>query len=482
MRYIKGEWCGRENTIMNGMIPSFSGGNSGSNIWFLPISGSTKYDQKLGDLLVTNLDEAGSQNGKLLPCSILTGRNEYQVRRRLGSDGQYKEISWLGESFVLRHIKGEIESLIPEISQLFSLSHPNILHILCGFRDEEKSECFLVTELMSKNLYTHVKEFSTQKKRTPPPLPMAVDIMLQIARGMEYLHSKEIFHGDLNPTNILIKPRSSSSEGLVHVKVSGFGLSSVTNPSQQNSNGNEAPTFIWHAPEVLALQEESKCATTSLKYTEKSDVYSYSMICFELLTGKVPFEDGHLQGDKMGRNIRAGERPLFPFHCPKYMANLTRRCWHYDPHQRPSFSSICRILRYIKRFLVMYPDQSQPDTPIPLNDYCDLELGLLKKLPSWTRNDPFPVSEIPFQMFAYRVTEKEKSMPTNFRDTSESGSEGASISGDDFSATIDDPFLSAIERKNPAPHEPTSSIDRKNHVLHEPTSAQERYSVNHKTT
>uniref|UniRef100_A0A7C9ENL0 Dual-specificity kinase n=1 Tax=Opuntia streptacantha TaxID=393608 RepID=A0A7C9ENL0_OPUST len=373
--------------IMSGMIPSFSSGNSGGNIWSLMTS-----------------------------CSIITGAKDYQVRRRLGSGGQHKEISWLGESFVLRHIKGEIEPLIPEISRLSSLSHPNILHFLCGFKDEENTECFLVTELMSKNLYTHVREFSAQKKRTPPPLPMAVDIMLQIARGMEYLHSKEIYHGDLNPSNILVKTRSSSPDGFVHVKVAGFGLSSATCTSQQKSSStNEGSPFIWHSPEVLTLQEESKC-TTSAKYTEKSDVYSFSMICFELLTGKVPFEDGHLQGDNMGRNILAGERPLFPFYCAKYMVNITRRCWHYDPHQRPSFSSICRILRYIKRFIVMYPDQGHPDAPIPLHDYCDLEMGLLRKFPSWVRNDTFP----------------------------------------------------AIERKNPVPHEPATSTERQNPILHEP--------------
>lgn len=53
---------------------------------------------------------------------------------------------------------------------------------------------------------------------------------------------------------------------------------------------------------------------------------------FELLTGKVPFEDSHLQGDKMSRNIRAGERPLFPFHSPKFITNLTKRSESASKH------------------------------------------------------------------------------------------------------------------------------------------------------
>ncbi|GMH22555.1 hypothetical protein Nepgr_024398 [Nepenthes gracilis] len=409
-------------------------------------SGSTKYQHRLVNLLSKNLDDSEPSNAKLLPSTILVGSKDYQVRRRLGNGGQYKEILWLGESFVLRHIKGDAEPLMHEICQLFSLAHPNILQLLCGFTDEEKKEYFLVTELMSKNIGSYMKELNSPKKRIPFSHTVAVDIMLQVARGMEYLHSKKIYHGNLNPSKILVRARINNTEGSLLAKVSGYGLSSLTHLSQKTSHSNEAPSYIWHAPEVLAAQEESG-STIGAKYTGKSDVYSFGMICFEILTGKVPFDDAHLQGDKMSRNIRAGERPLFPFHCPKYVVTLTKKCWHSDPNQRPSFSSICRILRYIKRFLVMNPDQSQADPPIPLIDYYDVETGLLNKFPSWRKDDPFPVSEIPFQMFAYRVMEKEKSM-VNFKDTSESGSEGASMSGDENVATVDDSFLSVTERNN----------------------------------
>ncbi|KAL2892082.1 Light-sensor Protein kinase [Bienertia sinuspersici] len=411
----------------------------------------TKYCQQLTNLLLKNLDEVGSLNGKLLPCSILLNSKDFQVRKRLGNGGKYKEISWLGETFVLRHIKGDIESLIPELSQLLSLSHPNILQFLCGFTDDEKKECFLVTEHMSRNLGTHVKEVYSPRKRIPLSLPVAVDIMLQIARGMEYLHSKKIYHGDLKPSNILAKTRNSSSEGFIHIKVTRFGLASLTS-STQNSNPSEELSNIWYAPEVLSEQDELN-GPADARYTEKSDVYSYGMICFELLTGKIPFEDSHLQGDKMGRNIRAGERPLFPHQCPKYVTNLTKRCWHSDPEQRPSFTSICRILRYIKRFLAMNPDHSHPDSPVPLVDYYDIESSLQKKFPSWISKEPYPVSEIPFQMFAYQIMERERCISSYFKDTSESGSEAASISGDEHATVADDPLLAVTERKSPVPDE-----------------------------
>lgn len=406
----------------------------------------TKRTQRLKELIFKNLnDGAEALNGKLLPSSILVGSKDYQVRRRLGSGSQYKEIQWLGESFCLRHFFGNIEPLVHGISQELSLSHPNVMHTFCGFTDEEKKECFLVMELMTRDLSSYIKEICGTKKRVPFSLPAAVDLMLQIARGMEYLHSKNIYHGDLNPSNILVKVRNVPTDGYLYAKVSGFGLSSSISLTQKSPTQNESHPFIWYAPEVLAEQDQT--GDMKSKNTEKSDVYSFGMICFQLLTGKVPFEDSHLQGDKTSRNIRTGERPLFPFNSPKYVMNLTRRCWHTDPIQRPSFSSICRILRYIKRFLLMNPDHSQPEAPMPVVDYCETEAKLRRNFPYWESPDPLPISELPFQMFAYRVVENEKSTSSDQRETSESGSDAASAAGDD-NVVLDEPFSPAIERKS----------------------------------
>ncbi|XP_074306604.1 light-sensor Protein kinase-like [Silene latifolia] len=305
--------------------------------------------------------------------------------------------------------------------------------------------------MMSRDLGSHIKEFYNPRKRIPLSVPVAVDIMLQIARGRKYLHSKKIFHGDLNPSNIIVKPRGSSSEGFVHVKVSKFGPSSVTTPKHKKINSSEALSYIWYAPEVLAGQEESR-HDADTKYKENSDVYSFGMVCFELLSEKVPFDDAHLQGEKMTRNIRAGERPLFPLHCPKFMINFTKKCWHSDPHQRPTFSSISRILGYIQRFLVMNLDHNYPDALVPPVDYCDIESTFLKNFPSWMINEAQPVSEIPLQMFAYRVMERERCM-SHFRDINESSSDGNSMSGDEHVANADDPFIPVSETKITVRHE-----------------------------
>ncbi|OEL21457.1 Light-sensor Protein kinase [Dichanthelium oligosanthes] len=389
-----------------------------------------KSEQRLADVLT-------APRGKLHPASILLS-GDYSVRRRLG--GRLKEAQWMGESFAVKHFIGDAEA---EVGMLSLVSHPNVAHAAYCFRDEERKEYFVVMDqLMAKDLGSYVKEVSCPRRRIPFPLVVAVDIMLQIARGMEYLHANKIYHGELNPSNVLVKPRQP--EAYVHVKVAGFERSgTVTSGAKASANGNANAnangggdiTCIWYAPEVLLKESGDHAA----RRTEKADVYSFGMICFELLTGKVPFEDNHLQGDKTSKNIRAGERPLFPFQAPKYLVSLTKRCWHADPAQRPQFASVCRVLRYVKRFLVMNPDQQQgqADAPpaAPATDYLDIEAQLLRRVPAWQRGEGTAarVADVPFQMFAYRAVEREKTSGTHAgRDrSSDSGSEGNSLCGEE---------------------------------------------------
>lgn len=398
----------------------------------------TKQHKRVVDFLLTKLNEVEVKKPNLLGSSVLFGTNDYYVKRRIGlGEGHVKEIQWLGESFALKTFFGEmVPPMSHDISQVLSLSHPNILQYLCGFYDEEKKEGFLLMELMSKNLSSHIKENCGQRKSLPFSLPAAVDIMLQVARGMEYLHSRKIYHGDLNPSNILLRPRSSPAEGYFHAKVCGFSFGSVKT-SVRCPAAKAVESVIWYAPEVLAEKEQADpVCTSNSKYSEKADVYSFGMLCFEVLTGKVPFEDNHLQGDKIVRNISVGGRPLFPYPSPKYLANLTRKCWHPIPDLRPSFASICRILRYIKKTLIINPDHGNPESPPPLVDYCDIEVGYSMKFPGEGNLDLAPVTQIPFQLYAYKLIEKEK-ISKNTKDKSWDYLFG----GDGHLAAMDDLFL-----------------------------------------
>ncbi|KAL6618696.1 hypothetical protein ACP70R_033835 [Stipagrostis hirtigluma subsp. patula] len=403
----------------------------------------TRHEHRLADLLA-------APRGKLHPASVLLG-GDFHVRRRLA--GSLKEVQWLGEPFAVKHIVGaDADAVGAEVALLTSVAHPNVASCRYCFHDEDKREFFLVMDqLMTKDLGSYVKEVASAKRRIPFPLVVVVDVMLQIARGMEYLHARGVYHGDLNPSNVLVKTRHADAHLLV--KVAGFAQSqsavTVASPrpspraaANANANANAASVnpCIWYAPEVLEQEAAGGCPAAA-KLSEKADVYSFSMICFELLTGKIPFEDNHLHGEHMSKNIRAGERPLFPFQAPKYLTSLTKRCWQADPAQRPAFASVVRVLRYVKRFLVMNPaGEAQPEAPGPAApalappfDYLDIEAQLLRRFPAWQGAAPPRVADVPFQMYAYRVMEKEKMraiLHINSK-ASDTSSEGNSLCGDD---------------------------------------------------
>ncbi|KAI4964547.1 hypothetical protein ZWY2020_005511 [Hordeum vulgare] len=195
--------------------------------------------------------------------------------------------------------------------------------------------------------------------------------------------------------------------GYVQVKVTGFGQSGNAMGANVSSDDNAC---IWYAPEVL----KPEVADAGSRGTEKADVYSFAMICFELLTGKVPFEDNHLQGDKTSKNIRAGEQPLFPFQTPKYLTALTKRCWHADPEQRAA-GWAGRRADCATRGLPRRGDAAAEEAP------------------AWQRGEGGRVSDVPFQMFAYKgAGEGEDRRRGAGQDkASDSGSEGNSLYGDE---------------------------------------------------
>ena len=289
----------------------------------------------------------------------------------------------------------------------------------------KRRECFVVMELMSKDLSSYIRKVCCSRRRIPFPLLVTVDVMLQIARGMEYLHSKTICHGDLNPSNILVKVRDSSPDCHLQVKDANFGQSRDKTSLGGQAVAGAANPCIWYAPEILSEQEKpGGNSSNRCKYTEKADVHSFAMICFELLTGKVPFVESHLQGDEH----KGGRKAIVPFPFTQvYLSSLTKRCWQADPLQRPSFSSISRMLH-----LVMNLDLGQAELPNPPVDYFGIEMNLSKRLMSWGRRKGVKVSEIPFQMYAYRVIKKERTNSNFVKEKGlDSGSEEASVCGDE---------------------------------------------------
>jgi hypothetical protein len=269
-----------------------------------------------------------------------------------GSYGHVSEAEWLGQK-VAQKVFPDVDSksFRVEANILAGLRHPNIVQIfgVCtGGR-----QCSIVLEMMHGDLRGAIAALdrgsSTSYHREQSfELPVALDIMLQMAEAMQYLHRKKITHRDLKSTNILINPAQIpeiAEAGYMDVKLADFGVSKILTATTTISPQTlKIGTTLWMAPEVWS--EPEKDSSKMKYYPLKSDVYSYAITCYEILSGRRPFEGLRLM--EVVEKVRAGLRPSLPNSLPTSLSSLIKCCWDGDVRRRPSFSRISTELRHLK--------------------------------------------------------------------------------------------------------------------------------------
>ena len=235
-----------------------------------------------------------------------------------------------------RFIGSHNQCFVNEVSIMADLEHRNVVRLLRYATD--RRSCSIMMELMDEDLHDLMCRRRLKSNLTPTgPFSMdeAVHVILQIARGMEYVHGKNVVHRDLKSCNILV--RKGTEGGQLEVKVADFGLSLklASRGTLLDNDESGVGTPRWMAPEVSRL----------LKYDPfKSDVFSFGMVCYEILVGRVPFYEME-NVDEVRTKVLAGERPTLPeWTVEKGFKDLVEKCWQEDAHKRPSFTEIIRML------------------------------------------------------------------------------------------------------------------------------------------
>jgi serine/threonine protein kinase len=171
--------------------------------------------------------------------------------------------------------------------------------------------------------------------------------MLQVAKAMQYLHRNKIVHRDLKTSNILV---DDSTEGYVLVKLADFGLAKTYNRTQTVSTQTIGGTTRYAAPEVNLVDGAVIHGTNTQNFLTKADVWSFAMVCSEILTGKIPFEDMDVKQSEIHDKISEPNfRPLLPNDsCFDYLRFCITSCWSHNQEKRPNFSTICQMLKLAK--------------------------------------------------------------------------------------------------------------------------------------
>lgn len=235
------------------------------------------------------------------------------------------------------HLRSDrLVDYIKEVNVISLLNHAAIVKIygycLKDF-DNKNNQVIIMENVPNGDLQDVIDEEANEFPREGWDRTQKLITLYGIASGMAYSVSYGITHSDLKPLNILMTDD-------LFPKITDFDSARMEADSNRqifNLSGDEMYSVIYSAPEVF-LQSDNH-----LKNAEKSDVYSFAIIIYQIFTLKTPFE--HLSDAMIVGKVAKGKRPKIPDSVPKQYCDLITQCWSQKPSQRPTFQQIVDRLK-----------------------------------------------------------------------------------------------------------------------------------------
>ncbi|KAK6249475.1 hypothetical protein SCA6_003480 [Theobroma cacao] len=187
------------------------------------------------------------------------------------------------------------------------------------------SVCCVVVEYLPGGA---LKSYLIKNRRRKLAFKVVVQLALDLARGLSYLHSQKIVHRDVKTENMLLDKTRT-------VKIADFGVARVE-ASNPNDMTGETGTLGYMAPEVL----------NGNPYNRKCDVYSFGICLWEIYCCDMPYPDLSFS-EVTSAVVRQNLRPEMPRCCPSSLANVMKRCWDANPDKRPEMDEVVSMLEAI---------------------------------------------------------------------------------------------------------------------------------------
>jgi hypothetical protein len=249
--------------------------------------------------------------------------DRYELKETVGSGGMstvYCAFDTLLERHVALKILHEqfgsdeehVERFRREARAVAQLSHPNIVTVID--RGEENGRQFIVFELIDGE---NLKELV--ERGGPLPVRRVVELGLEIGRALAFAHAQGLVHRDVKPQNVLL-----NSDGLA--KVTDFGIVRSLDAVGQTETGTVMGTSHYIAPEQARGE----------RVDAQTDIYSFGVVLYELLTGEVPYPGENFLSVAM-KHVNEPVPSVLERRpdAPLRLAALVELCMAKQPAERP---------------------------------------------------------------------------------------------------------------------------------------------------
>ncbi|XP_066996048.1 atrial natriuretic peptide receptor 1 [Anabrus simplex] len=280
-----------------------------------------------------NADGHISRRSSIVSCNTLIPAHVYTAV------GIYKETRVAIKKVIIKKRLDVTKKLLWEIKQVRDVTHENTVRFIGACIDT--SNILILTEYCPKGSLKDVLD-NTELQLD---WNFRMSLIHDVVKGMAYLHNCEVgVHGKLHSNNCLI-------DGRFVLKISDFGLTTLTTPAEIIQDQAYYTKLLWVAPELLPVTH-----VPGTPATQKGDVYSFGVILEEIILRAGPYEMARqsLRPADIVTRVAAHENPPFrPIvlseDCPVELVELMERCWSENPDDRPTFHAIRTIIRTIRK-------------------------------------------------------------------------------------------------------------------------------------
>lgn len=217
--------------------------------------------------------------------------------------------------------EGMVERFKREARTAAALSHPHIIPIY-AVKESEQVLYFVMKHVQGRSLDHVIHDIG------PLPIPMTQAILAQVGDALGYAHRHGVIHRDIKSANIML-----DEEGWA--VVTDFGIAKVVQAQGLTMTGVTVGTPTYMSPEQCATEE----------VTGASDQYSLGVVAYEMLTGRLPFQDDSIMS-VMYAHFNQPPRPVTELRpdCPPNLAAAVMRMLEKDPtHRWPNMDDVVAV-------------------------------------------------------------------------------------------------------------------------------------------